>query len=271
MLKDITLGQYYHASSPIHRLDPRTKLFGTLMYLIILFVNRNFVGLGLMGLLLFILIRLARVPFSYMTRGLRSIWLLILFTSMVNLFFTKTGTVVFSWWVLTITTDGLSRMGFMTIRIILLIMCSSLMTLTTTPNDLTDGLEKGLRFLKVLHIPVGAIAMMMSIALRFIPILTEEADKIMKAQLSRGAAFGEGGLIKRAKSYLPLLVPLIISAFRRALDLANAMEARCYRVGEERTRLHPLMYHREDYIAYLLILAALAGIVALGFFIPPTV
>lgn len=265
MIRDITLGQYYPAGSILHKLDPRVKLVGTMIFLIAVFSYRGIPGLVCITVCLAALIKLSKVPFSYMVKGLRAIVVLLALTCVFNLFLTP-GEVVFSFWKITITKEGINLSFRMVLRLIYLILGTSLMTLTTTPNQLTDGLEQGLKPLNRIHVPVHELAMMMSIALRFIPILIEETDKIMKAQTARGASFDEGGLIQKAKSMVPLLVPLFISAFRRANDLALAMEARCYHGGEGRTKLHPLRYQTRDYVAYVLMLVFLAGVVALRFF-----
>ena len=261
MLRDITLGQYYPAESVIHRLDPRVKLLGTLIFLTSLFITKSFYGYIPALLFLIMVIKVSKVPFSFMVKGMKAIAFLLVFSVVLNLFLTQ-GDVVFSWWKLKITRQGIETAGFMAIRLSFLIIGSSVMTLTTTPNNLTDGLEKGLGFLKIIHVPVHEISMMMSIALRFIPILMEETDKIMKAQMARGADFESGNMFKRVKSLVPLLVPLFVSAFRRANDLAMAMEARCYRGGEGRTKMKPLKYHRRDAIAYLILAFYLAVIIA---------
>jgi energy-coupling factor transport system permease protein len=253
MLRDITLGQYYPANSAIHKLDPRVKLAGTLVFIVSLFAFRSMEAYIGAALFLAAVIRTSKVPLKFMLKGLKSIFMLMMITVLFNLFLTK-GTPVFSFWILTVTKEGIETALFMAIRLVFLIMGSSVMTLTTTPNDLTDGLEKALRPLNKIKVPVHEIAMMMSIALRFIPILMEETDKIMKAQMARGADFESGNLIQRAKNMIPLLVPLFISAFRRANDLAMAMEARGYRGGEGRTKMRPLAYKRDDRIAYLLLL-----------------
>ena len=252
MLRDITLGQYYPVDSVIHRLDPRVKLLATLIYLISLFVMNSFTGDLIAALVLAVLVKLSRVPFRFMTRGLKSIIIVLLISVSFNLFLTP-GTELVRFGFLRITREGLRIALMMGVRLILLVLGSSLMTLTTTPNQLTDGLEKGLGILKKVGVPVHEIAMMMSIALRFIPILVEETDKIMKAQQARGADFESGNIIQRAKAMVPILVPLFISAFRRANDLAMAMEARCYRGGEGRTKMKPLHYERRDRIAYIVI------------------
>ena len=262
MLRDITLGQYYPAESVIHRLDPRVKLLGTLIFLTSLFITKSFYGYIPALLFLIFIIKASKVPFSFMVRGMKAIAFLLVFSVVLNLFLTQ-GDVIFSWWKLKITRQGIQTAGFMAIRLTVLIIGYSVMTLTTTPNNLTDGLEKGLGFLKIIHVPVHEISMMMSIALRFIPILMEETDKIMKAQMARGADFDSGNMFKRVKALVPLLVPLFVSAFRRANDLAMAMEARCYRGGEGRTKMKPLKYHRRDAIGYLILALYLGVIIAL--------
>ena len=257
MLRDITIGQYYPADSVIHRLDPRVKLFATLIYVISLFCAKGVFGFGISVLFLAVVIRLSKVPFKFMVKGLKAIMILMIITAAFNVFLTP-GEVLVSFWIFKITKEGLKNAVMMTARLIFLILGTSIMTLTTTPNQLTDGLEKALRPLNKIKIPVHAIAMMMSIALRFIPILVEETDKIMKAQMARGADFESGNLLKRVKNMIPLLVPLFVSAFRRADDLAMAMEARCYHGGEGRTKMKTLTYARRDYIAYTVIVTFLA-------------
>lgn len=263
MLRDITLGQYYQTDSVIHRMDPRVKLVGTVCFIVSLFLIDNFLGYLIAGLFLAVVIKLSKVPFGFMVRGMKAILFLLIFAVVFNLFLTP-GEVLWSFWKLQITKEGIRLAVFMGIRLCFLIMGSSVMTLTTTPNNLTDGLEKLLNPLKKLRVPVHEIAMMMSIALRFIPILLEETDKIMKAQIARGADFESGNLVKKVKSLVPLLVPLFISAFRRANDLAMAMEARCYRGGDHRTKMKPLIYKKRDAIAYLIILLYLIVCVVLG-------
>jgi len=262
MIRDITIGQYYPADSVLHRLDPRVKLVGTLAFLISLFLFDNLIGYVIAGLFLAMVIKLSKVPFSFIVRGLKAIVVLMLFTVTFNLFLTD-GQILWQWKFIKITVEGIQTAVFMALRLIFLIIGSSLMTLTTTPNQLTDGLETGLAPLKKLHVPVHEISMMMSIALRFIPILLEETDKIMKAQQARGADFEEGKLLERAKALVPVLVPLFVSAFRRANDLAMAMEARCYRGGEGRTRMKPLKYGKQDAFAYLCLMAYLVLVVVL--------
>ena len=257
MLRDMTIGQYYPADSVLHRLDPRVKLIGTIVYIVTLFVFHTW-GYVLGTVFLISIILLSKVPFSFMVKGLRAILVLLLITMALNILLTP-GTYVFQWKFLHISKEGISLACRMAIRLIYLILGCSIMTLTTTPNKLTDGMESLGQPLRVVHVPVHEIAMMMSIALRFIPILLEETDKIMKAQTARGADFETGGLMKKAKAMVPLLVPLFVSAFRRANDLAMAMEARCYHGGDGRTQMKPLRYEKRDYIAYA-ILAVYLGL-----------
>lgn len=252
MLREITLGQYYPAESVLHSLDPRVKLFSTLVFIITLFSVDNIILFAMVLLTLFGIIKLSHVPFSFMVKGLKSIIILLVIAGLFNLFLTPGRTLV-SFWILSISDVGLKNAILMTSRMVLLIIGTSVMTLTTTPNQLTDGLEKSLGFLKKVGVPVHEISMMMSIALRFIPILIEETDKIMKAQMARGADFETGGLIKKAQNMVPLLVPLFVSAFRRANDLSYAMEARCYNGGEGRTKMRPLKYSSLDQRAYICI------------------
>lgn len=239
--------------SVLHRMDPRTKLFGTLVFIISLFLANSIPAYVAATVFLIGAIRLSKVPFKFIVRGLKAIVFLLLISVSFNLFLTP-GTVIFQIGFLKLTIEGLKIAGFMGLRLIFLVIGSSIMTLTTTPNELTDGLEKSLGFMNKVGVPVHEVSMMMSIALRFIPILVEETDKIMKAQMARGADFESGNLIQKAKAMVPLLVPLFISAFRRATDLAMAMEARCYHGGEGRTKMKPLHYGRRDKIAYLIYL-----------------
>lgn len=267
MLREITLGQYYQTQSVLHKMDSRVKLVATLVYIISLFVVNNFWGYLLAAAFLALCIILSHVPFRFMIKGMKSILFLMLFAVVLNLFLTP-GEPVIRIWKLKITDAGILLAAKMAIRLTLLIIGSSLMTLTTTPNHLTDGLESLLSPLKRVKVPVHEVAMMMSIALRFIPILLEETDKIMKAQIARGADFDSGNLLQKAKAMVPLLVPLFIAAFRRANDLAMAMEARCYRGGEGRTKMKPLIYRRRDYIAYGVVFVYLAASIVIGRLLP---
>ncbi len=265
MIRDITIGQYYEGDSFIHRLDPRVKLCFTLIYIISLYVGHGVICYLLAAAFLAVVIALSEVPLKFMLRGLRSIVVLLVLSACFNLFLVS-GETVFRFWIFTITKEGIRTAILMVIRLVLIIMGSSIMTLTTTPSDLTDGMEKALSFLRVIKIPVHEIAMMMSIALRFIPILIDEVNKIIKAQTARGADFETGGLIKKAKAMIPLLIPLFVSAFRRAGDLALAMEARCYHGGDGRTKLHPLRYQKADLWAYLVQFLYLLSMILIGIF-----
>ena len=249
MFKDITLGQYYPAESVLHRMDPRTKFLGTLLFLISVFLFHTLTGYGVAALFLGMVIGLSRVPLRFIFKGLKAILMLLLITVVFNILLTP-GEVVWQLGPLHATREGLSLALMMAVRLVYLVTGSSVMTLTTTPNQLTNAMEDLMKPLAVFRVPVHEISMMMSIALRFIPILMEETDKIMKAQIARGADFEEGGLLRKVKNMIPLLVPLFISAFRRANDLALAMEARCYHGGEGRTQMKPLRYGRLDGIAF---------------------
>ena len=261
MLRDITLGQYYPADSILHRLDPRVKFVGTLVYVISLFLFHNW-GYLLGTVFLAVMIKLSKVPIKFITKCLKSIFVLLAITMVFNILFTP-GEVLVRIWKITITREGVAMACRMSVRLIFLMIGSSLMTLTTTPIQLTDALESLLGPLKKIHVPVHEISMMMSIALRFIPFLIEETDKIMKAQMARGADFESGNLVQRAKSMIPILVPLFVSAFRRATDLAMAMEARCYRGGSGRTKMKPLHYEARDRVTYLILLVYLGIVIAL--------
>lgn len=249
MIRDITIGQYYSTDSQIHRLDSRVKILGTLLYIISLFTFRDFAGYGVAITFFGLVLVLSKIPFSYTVKGLKPIFILLVFTAFLNLFWTS-GTVFFRVGALTMTWEGLRKMCYISLRLVLLVLGSSLMTLTTTPNQLTDGLERIFQPLKVFRVPVHEMAMMMSIALRFIPILIEETNRIMKAQTARGADFESGNLLQRLRNMLPLLIPLFVSALRRANDLALAMDARCYHGGKGRTKMRPLKYGKNDFIAY---------------------
>ncbi|MCI6235953.1 MAG: energy-coupling factor transporter transmembrane protein EcfT [Firmicutes bacterium] len=262
MFKEITIGQYYQTESPIHRLDPRVKLIATFAYIVSLFVVHSWTGYLIAAVAVAIVIAASHVPFGYIMRGMKAVMMILMITVIFNLFLTE-GRPLVHFWKLTITYEGVDFASKMAVRLIFLIIGSSLMTLTTTPNQLTDALEDVLGPLKKIHVPVHEISMMMSIALRFIPILMEETDKIMKAQMARGADFESKNLMKKIQSLVPLLVPLFISAFRRANDLAMAMEARCYRGGDGRTKMKPLVYCRRDYAAYALLAAYFAVCVVL--------
>jgi len=262
MLKDITLGQYFPGDTPAHKLDPRTKILLVLLYIIALFCAKGAAGYGVLALTLAVCVRVSQVGLRALVRGLKPVLFIIIFTGLLNLFFTPGTRNLVEWGPVQISDTGLHNAVFMVLRIMLLIMGTFLMTYTTSPISLTDGLERLLNGLKRLHVPVHELAMMMSIALRFIPTLIEETDKIMSAQRARGADFDSGNLIQKAKALIPLLVPLFISAFRRADELATAMECRCYHGGEGRTRMKQLHYRPGDvlFMAGALILAVAVGV-----------
>lgn len=266
MIRDITLGQYYPEQSVVHRLDARTKILGTLLYIIEVFLVNSFAGFGLVILALGILIGISRVPVRFIFKGLKAVVFIILLTFVLNLFMFD-GTVLWHWKFLTITYEGLYRSCFMALRLILLIIGTSMLTLTTKPMELTDGLEKLLKPFNRLGLPSHEIALMMSIALRFIPTLLEETDKIMKAQQARGADFESGSLIQRVKNMIPILIPLFVGSFRIAQDLALAMEARCYHGGVGRTRMKEIVFSRRDGVAGVL-LAVFLGIVIASRWMP---
>lgn len=268
MIRDITIGQYYPAKSCIHRLDPRVKIVCTLLFLISLFVQNSVLGYAAATLFLGLVIKTSRVPFKFIVKGLKAVVMLLMFTVVMQLFLTKGGGVLVHFWIFEITEKGLRTAVFMAIRLIYLILGSSIMTFTTTPNGLTDGMESLLRPLNRFQVPVHEVAMMMSIALRFIPILIEETNKIMKAQMARGADFESGNVLRRLKSMVPILVPLFASSIRRATELANAMDARCYHGGAGRTKMKPLQYHAKDRQAYLLIVIYFILIFCLGRWMP---
>lgn len=265
MIRDITLGQYYGTESPIHKLDPRIKIIGTILFIAELFIVNDFTGFGVSIAALAAVTAASRVPLSFILRGLKPILLIIVFTVCLNIFMTD-GRVLWQWGILKVTAEGLYTAAFMALRLVLLIIGSSLLTLTTKPISLTDGIERLLGPLARIGAPTHEIAMTMSIALRFIPTLLEETDKIMKAQQARGADFESGNIFNRAKSLIPILVPLFVSAFRIAQDLAMAMEARCYRGGKGRTRMHEMKLRGRDYGAAAALALFLAVIIAMRVF-----
>ena len=254
------MGQYYQTDSVLHRLDPRVKLIGTFAFIVGLFLAGNVAGYAVAAIFLVSMIKLSHVPVKFMLKGMKAIAFLIVITVVFNTFMTP-GEVLIQVWKLKVTKEGLIMAAKLAVRLSFLIVGSSIMTLTTTPNQLTDAIESVMGPLKRLHVPVHEVAMMMSIALRFIPILMEETDKIMKAQEARGASFDSGNLIDKTKALIPLLVPLFISAFRRANDLAMAMEARCYRGGDSRTKMKPLIYRRRDVLGYGVLISFLALVI----------
>lgn len=267
MLRDMTIGQFYPVDSAIHRLDPRVKIVGVLVYLVSLFLFSNFIGYGVVTLFLGTVIVLSHVPAKYIIRGMKPILFLLIFTALFN-FFGTDGDIVFQWKFVAITWQGMRKALFMAMRLIYLVIGSSMLTYTTTPNQLTDAIEKLLKPLERLHVPVHEFAMVMSLALRFIPILLEEANRIINAQSARGADFEEGRIWHRMRAMISILIPLLVSAIRRAYDLANAMEARCYRGGKGRTKMKPLKYHKADFLSYGILLLYLCAVIVVTHFIP---
>ena len=263
MLKDITLGQYFPGTTLAHKLDPRTKILLVTLYIVALFCAKGIVTYGILALCLAVCVKISKVGLKALVKGLKPVLFIILFTGILNLFFTPGDYYVLELGFVHVSNVGLHNAIFMVVRIMLLIMGTFLMTYTTSPISLTDGLERLLGGLKKVHVPVHELAMMMSIALRFIPTLIEETDKIMCAQRARGADFDSGNLIQKAKAMIPILVPLFISAFRRADELATAMECRCYHGGEGRTKLHVLKYESRDYVALVLGVLVLVAVIVL--------
>ena len=261
MLKDITIGQYVKGDSILHRLDPRTKIFGMLAIMVALFFVNNWIGLVYAAVVVFAVLFASQVPLKFYIRGVKPLRWILLFTAAIQIFLTP-GEIIWQWGILHITAEGVRLAIFMCVRLVLLVMTTSVLTLTTTPIVLTDAVENLLSPFKRIGVPAHELAMMMTIALRFIPLLADETEKIMAAQKARGAAFDEGGLMDRARALLPILVPLFISAINRASELAMAMEARCYHGGEGRTRLHELHYENRDRVAGILVVLILALAVA---------
>ena len=266
MLKDITLGQYFPGNSFVHRLDPRTKLILLVAYIVALFTAVSWISYGLCFAFLALTIAISTIPLKSIVRGMKPLVFVLIFTGLLNLFFTAGETVLVKFWVITITLEGAVRAVFMVVRILMLITATFLLTYTTSPIALTDGLEALLSPLKVFRVPVHELSMMMCIALRFIPTLIEETDKIMSAQKARGADFESGSLLDRVKALVPILVPLFISAFRRADELATAMECRCYQGGDGRTKMKILRFHLGDIQAFGAAAALIAAVVVLGIF-----
>ena len=262
MLTDITIGQYFPGNSLLHKMDPRAKLILTFAYIVAVFVPRNWAGLSLAVAFLVMSVWLSHLPLKLIFKSLKPILPLIVFTSIINIFYVRDGLVLVDWWIIHITLQGVVTAVFIAVRILCLIAGSSLLTYTTSPTALTDALERLMKPLKFLHVNVHELAMMMTIALRFIPTLIEETDKIMSAQKARGADMESGGLMQRIKALIPILIPLFVSSFRRAYELAMAMECRCYRGGDGRTRLKVLRCTRQDYIDLAVCIACFAVILA---------
>ena len=264
MLKDITLGQYFPGDTIVHRLDPRTKILVVIIFIVALFLAVDWISYAVMFLITALCIKLSSIRLKSLMKGLKPLVFIILLTGILNLFYTKEGTVLFDWWIFTVTTGGIKRAFLMVVRIMLLVCGTLLLTYTTSPLALTDGLEMLLNPLKKIKVPVHEMSMMMSMALRFIPTLIEETDKIMSAQKARGADFSTGKLTERAKALLPLLVPLFVSSFRRADELAVAMESRCYHGGEGRTRMKTLKMASRDWLCFLFWALVLGGMIAMN-------
>lgn len=274
MLKEITIGQYFPGKSIVHRLDPRVKILVTIAYIVVLFLIKTSIAFGLVmasflisALFLTLVIGISKIPFRVVIKSVKPIVPIVLFTSLLNVFFIK-GTIIFSWWIFNISLEGIKLAVIMSIRIVLLIIGASLLTYTTSPIALTDAIERLLKPLKYIKFPVHEMAMMMTIALRFIPTLIEETDKIMSAQKARGADLETGGIMKRAKALVPILIPLFVSAFRRAEELALAMECRCYRGGEGRTRMKQLHFSSIDLWCSLFVVFIFAVIILFNFYLP---
>ncbi len=267
MLKDVSFGQYYPVSSFVHKLDPRLKLVFLIAYVVAIFLAQNFYALGACALVLAVAVALSRVPVGKVVRSMKGILFLVVFTALLNVFFYKGATVYASWGIFQISKEGLIFSAFLILRLFLLVACSSLLTYTTTPVSLTDGLESMLTPLKLVRFPVHALALIMSISLQCIPILMDETERIMNAQKARGANFEEGGLVKRVKAIIPILIPLLLSAFRRAEELGDAMDARCYMGDKNRTKYKKLRFSWRDPLAFLLVAALITGVVFINLYL----
>lgn len=267
MVRDVSFGQYFPGKSLIHRLDPRAKIIMFIAYLVIIFCTFNYCSLGIITLFTVFYIAASRISPKFYFKSLKVIIFIVIITSLLNLFY-GTGEPLLEWWVFKITVDGINRAVFITIRIICLILASSCLTFTTSPTELTDALERLMKPLGVIHFPVHEIAMMMSLALRFVPTLLEETDKIMQAQKARGADMESGNLINKVKALIPILVPLFVSAFRRAYDVATAMECRCYRGGAGRTRMKSIHMSMRDVLAFICVTLIIGGVIICNIFFP---
>lgn len=266
MLNDVTFGQYYPAQSFVHRMDPRTKLLALIAFIVLLFVSSNFYSLLACVLVISIALAAARVPFGRVLKSVKGIIFIVVFTAVLNLFFHGGETVYAQWWIFKITREGIINTVFLTSRLFFLVMASSVLTLTTTPVALTDGIESLLKPLKYIRFPVHELALIMSIALRFIPTLIDETNRIIAAQKARGADFESGNLFKRIKAIVPILIPLLISAFRRADELGDAMDARCYSGSKNRTKYKKLKFGGRDIVALLVFALLIAGVVLLNIY-----
>ncbi len=267
MLKDVSFGQYYPADSFVHKTDARMKILFLIAYITAIFLAKNFYGLAACAGVLVFAVAFSRIPVGKVLRAVKGVLFLVLFTAALNILFYKGETVYFSWGIVCISKEGLIFCAFLVTRLFLLVICSSLLTYTTTPVDLTDGLESLLTPLKWIHFPVHELALIMSIALRFIPILMDETERIMNAQKARGASFDSGGPIKRIRAIVPVLIPLLLSAFRRADELGDAMDARCYRGGNKRTKYKKLKFTFRDLIVFLIFAALITGVVLMRIYL----
>ncbi len=265
-MRDVTLGQYFPCDSVLHRLDPRLKIVSLIAFIALTFCTFNYASLGIVCAMVIAAVLLSRVPFKMYLKSLKVIIIIVVITSLLNLFYGQ-GEPIFEWWIFKVTWAGIHNAVFVCVRIVCLILFSSVLTFTTSPNDLTDALERLMKPLTIFHIKVHEIAMMMTIALRFVPTLLEETDKIMAAQKARGADMESGSLISRVKALIPVLVPLFVSSFRRAYELAVAMECRCYQGGKGRTRMKQLKLMKRDYISMAVSLLAIAGVVLCNIFL----
>lgn len=266
MIKDITIGQYFPGESFIHRLDARAKIIVVFLALVEIFLCKNFLSLALIVLFAVVSVAISKISFKVVFKGMKMIYFIIVLTSILQIFYNDSGTVLLDWWKIKITTGGIFTAVFMAIRIITLILVSSLLTYTTSPTTLTDGISRLLSPLNKIKVPVDTLAMMMTIALRFIPTLIEEIDKIMNAQKARGADLDSGNLVQRAKALVPIFIPLFVNSFRRAYELAFAMECRCYNGNNKRTRMKQMKFSWRDAVAFVVIAVMLAGIILLNYF-----
>lgn len=268
MFRDVAFGQYYPAKSFIHKMDARIKIVLSLLYMVGIFFIQSFFGFGVIFVFLALMIIASRVPFKSVVKSIKPILILLVFTTILNLFFVSSGDVLVEWWIFRITYDGLISAGKMILRLLLLVMGASILTLTTTPVDLTHAIEKLLKPLNVIHFPVHELALIMSITLRFIPSLMDETDRIIRAQKARGADFESGNIFKRAKAFIPILIPLLIGAFKRADELAIAMDSRCYKGAKGRTKMKILKAGWRDFVGSLVLLIFFGGVIALNFLQP---
>ena len=270
MVRDVAFGQYFPTKSVIHRLDPRGKILMFIAYIVIIFCTFNYVSLGITTALTVLFLVLSKISPKFYFKSLKVILIIVIFTSLLNLFY-GSGEPLWQWWILKITVNGINRAVFVTVRIICLILASSCLTFTTSPTELTDAIERLMKPLQVVRFPVHEVAMMMSLALRFVPTLLEETDKIMQAQKARGADMESGNLIKRVKALIPILIPLFVSAFRRAYDVATAMECRCYRGGTGRTRMKQIHMSARDIIAFILVALVIGGVIVCNILLKATI